>query len=119
MHLVINFFLKINLTKKKTFLIHSYVVLSFFYMYILHAMNTYIPDDLRRVSVSLLSWHRNTRIESAGNNIKRPNGDVALPVINTLRSRFLGTTKALQVARIRCRWVYCIRIALHTVFTTL
>lgn len=59
-------------------------------MYILHAMNTYIPDDLRRVSVSLLSWHRNTRMESAGNNIKRPNDDVALPVINTLRSRFLG-----------------------------
>lgn len=59
-------------------------------MNILHAMNTYIPDDLRRVSVSLLSWHRNTRMESAGNNIKRPNGDVALPVINTLRSRFLG-----------------------------
>lgn len=69
-------------------------------MYILHAMNTYIPDDLRRVSVSLLSWHRNTRMESAGNNIKRPNDDVALPVINTLRSRFLGATKALQVARI-------------------
>lgn len=71
-------------------------------MYILHAMNTYIPDDLRRVSVSLLSWHLNTRMESAGNNIKRPNDDVALPVINTLRSRFLGATKALQVARIRC-----------------
>lgn len=81
-------------------------------MYILHAMNTYIPDDLRRVSVSLLSWHRNTRMESAGNNIKRPNDDVALPVINTLRSRFLGATKALQVARIRCHWVYCIRICI-------
>lgn len=65
-------------------------------MYILHAMNTYIQDDLRRVSVSLLSWHRNTRMESAGNNIKRPNDDVALPVINTLRSRFLGATKAYR-----------------------
>lgn len=109
MHLVIKKFLK----KKQDILdTHSYVVLSFFYMYILHAMNTYIPDDLRRVSVSLLSWHRNTRMESAGNNIKRPNDDVALPVINTLRSRFLGATKALQVARIRCRWVYCIRICI-------
>lgn len=112
MHLVIKFFF-FKLNKTQDILdTHSYVVLSFFYMYILHAMNTYIPDDLRRVSVSLLSWHRNTRMESAGNNIKRPNDDVALPVINTLRSRFLGATKALQVARIRCRWVYCIRICI-------
>lgn len=90
MHLVIKLKKKKKLNKKQDILDTQLCSSFFFYMYILHAMNTYIPDDLRRVSVSLLSWHRNTRMESAGNNIKRPNDDVALPVINTLRSRFLG-----------------------------
>lgn len=95
MYLVIKIFKKINLIKNKIFLIYSYVVFFFFYMYILYVMNIYILDDLRRVLVFFLSWYWNIRMESVGNNIKRLNDDVVLFVINMLRLRFLWVIKVL------------------------